>query len=184
MLRPSERTADTDGVLNSCGDVNGCSRIDLPHRGGDGLRVRALVVRRAAYDGVKRWRQRGDDLVGVLVEGNPDHENPALRTIDRLEACERLPDAIGGMADVDNSQRVLRDKFEAAGPAGLAKARAYGGFDAVGSFSGPRTPQPEQEESNRDRGIVELKRSEQAYFERSKFVSLELEIEPLPCCRE
>jgi len=39
--------------------------------------------------------------------------------------------------------------------------------------------QPEQEESNRDRGIVELKRAEQAHFERPKFVSLELEVEPL-----
>jgi hypothetical protein len=50
--------------------------------------------------------------------------------------------------------------------------------------SGLRVRQPEQEESNRDRGIVELKRAEQAHFEQPKFVSLEPEIEPLPRCRE
>src|SRR5260370_14562795 len=124
MLRPGAPLADTDGVLDRCGDVNGCLRIGLAHRSGDGIGVRALVVCRAAYDGVERRRQRGDDLVGVLVEGNPDHENPALRAMDCLKACQRLPDAIGGVANVDHGERVLLDRFEASRPTRLPQAPA------------------------------------------------------------
>src|SRR6187399_3187949 len=90
MQRRGEPLAEADGLLYCGGDVNGCLRIGLAHRGGDGFAVRSLVVRGSAYDGVERRRQRCDDLVGILVEGHPGHENPALRAMDRLEASDCL----------------------------------------------------------------------------------------------
>src|SRR5260221_13885776 len=152
MLRPGEPLADTDGVLDGCGNVNGCLRIGLAYSGGDGLRLHALVVRHRADDRVEGRRQRAHDFTGLLVHGDAGHENPALWAIDRLQACERLPDAIGGMADVDNGERPLVDHLEAAGPACIVETRSYSGFDPARSYPGPHNLQPEQEQGDRDGG--------------------------------
>src|SRR5216683_7876269 len=180
ILRRGERLADTNGVLDGCGDVNGCLRIGLAYRGGDGLCIHALVVRRRTDHRVEGRRQRADDLAGLLVNGNADYENPVLSAINRVQARQRLPDAIGGMADVDNRERLPFDNFEAAGPADVAEARSHGGFDFVRCFPWAYTLQPQQEQGDRDGGVVELKCTRQAHFERSILVTSELEIEPLP----
>ena len=100
--------------------------------------------------------------------------------MDRLEAGERLPDAVRGVADIDHRQRVLPDDFEAAGPARIAQARSHSGFDVGSRLAGPLALQPEQEQCDGDGGIVELKRAQQVDFQRTEIVISELEVEPLP----
>src|SRR5205807_8468913 len=97
MQRRGEFKADIDRILDGGGEVNIGTRIGLPYRDGDVLRGRALVVGAGANDGVEGVRQRADDLAGLLVDGRADHDNPVLRAMDRLEARERLPDAVRGM---------------------------------------------------------------------------------------
>src|SRR3977135_265044 len=104
--------------------------------------------------------------------------------MSRLEACERLLDAVGGGADVDHGERVRIDNLEAAGPADVAQARSHGGFDPGRGLGWPRVSQPEQEQGDRDGGIVELERTPQAHFEPTKIVTLELKIEALPRRRD
>src|SRR3984957_8718576 len=117
-----QRLADAKGVRDSCGDMHGSQRIDLAYRSGDSFRIAALMVRFGGDDRVERRRQRAHDLVDLLVKGNADHENPALRAVNRLKAGERLPDAVRRVADVDDGQRLLSDDLEAARPADVAQA--------------------------------------------------------------
>ena len=67
--------------------------------------------------------------------------------MDRHEAGERLPDAVGGVADVDDGERVVLDDFEPAGPSHLAQAGAYRGFDPVGSLARLLALQPQQKQA-------------------------------------
>ena len=66
--------------------------------------------------------------------------------MDRQQACQRLPDAVGGVADVDDGERVLLDDLEAAGPARLAQAGAYRGLDPVRSLARLLALQPQQKQ--------------------------------------
>src|ERR1700730_10041458 len=128
VLRRGEGLAEAHGVLDACGGVNIRVRIGLSRRGGDIVRIRALVMRRRADDGVEGRRQRAHDLAGLLVAGNAGYENPALRAIDRLQAGERLPDAVGRVADVNDGERVFLDDFEAAWPGDVAQPTTQGGM--------------------------------------------------------
>ena len=97
----------------------------------------------------------------------------------RLEARERLADAVRGVPDVDHGERVLLNYLQASGPARRAEARSDGGFDVGRGFSGPRPSQPEQEQGDRDGCIVDLERAQQARFEEAKLVVLEPQVEML-----
>ncbi len=90
-----------------------------------------------------------------------------------------MPDAVGGMTDVDHRERVVPDQFKPAGPARAAEARSDGSFDCSEGFAGPCPLQPQQEQRRRDGGVVELEGAAQAHLESLKFVTAELEIEPL-----
>ncbi len=94
-------------------------------------RIRSLVMGRRADDRIEGRRQRADDFVRLLVARRAGDEDPVVGAMDRHEACQRLPDAVGGVTDVDDGERVLTDDLEAAGPARLAQAGAYRGFDPV-----------------------------------------------------
>src|SRR5258708_980104 len=179
ILRRSERLAEAYSVLDGGSDVNGRLRIGLARGGGDTFHIPTLMMRRCADDGVEGGRQRAHDLIGFLVAGNADHKNPSLRAINRLQAGERLPDGVGGMADVDRGERVLPDDLEAARPARIAQARSHRPFHFSRGFGQAPALQPKQKQRSRDRRIVELKRAAQAGFERSKFVNPELEVETL-----
>src|SRR5579863_4603641 len=122
--RGGKRSAGAKSVLDGRGGLDVCLRIELADGGGKGGYVATLVVRAGAYDGVERRRERGCDLVGLLVKRNADHENPCSRTVNLLEAGERLPDGVGRVPDVNHGQRIFADDFEAAGPARAAKARS------------------------------------------------------------
>ena len=155
----------------------------LAHRIGDGTGVRALVMRTGADDGVEGRRQRAGDLVGVLVSGNPDHEDPVRRAMYGPQAGQRLSDAVGGMADIDDGERIMPDGLEPAGPARLAQAAPRGGFNPLERLAGVLALQPEQEQGDGNGGVVELKRAEQADFDLAEIMMAELVIEPLPRCR-
>ena len=88
--------------------------------------------------------------------------------MDRLQACQRLPDAVGSMADVDDRQRVVLDDFESAGPARVAQAGAYRGFDPARGLARLHALQPEQEQGDGNGGVVELERAGQVHFQRSE----------------
>src|SRR6188768_4022909 len=100
--------------------------------------------------------------------------------MNSLEAGERLPNAVRSVADVDHGEGVLLDHFEAAGPKDVAEARSHGCLDPRGIILGPHPLQPEQEQRDRDGGVVELKTAEQAHLKRAKMIIPEREIEPLP----
>src|SRR5665647_578993 len=178
--RSGERLAETNGVLEGRGDVNGGVRIGLAYRCGDVSGIGTLVVRLCADDDVEGQRQRVHDFVGVLVERDADHKNPLPFAMDCLEAGKRLPDAVGGVTDVDDGERVLPNSLEASRPARFAQARSHRGFDFARRISRSRAALPEQEQSDRDRGIVQLKRAPQARFKETKIVISELEVKPLP----
>src|SRR5687768_10663417 len=109
--------------------------IAASRRGRDDLRVGSLVMRCRTNDRVKGWRQRADDFVGPFVTRRAGDENPAVATMNRHEACKRLPDAVRGVADIDHGERVVLDDFEPARPARLAQSAAYRGFDPVGRLA-------------------------------------------------
>src|ERR1700736_2601200 len=184
VARGGKCAAEPDGVLDAGCDVKLYLRIGLARRGGDIFGIRALVMRAGADDGVEGRRQCAHDLAGFLVAGNAGHENPVLSAVNRLQACERLPDAVRGVADVDHRQRVLRDNLKTAWPARVAQADSHGRLDSARGLCGPRTLQPQQEQGEADVGVVELKRALQVHFEATKFVSSEREIEPLSCRRK
>ena len=115
-------------------------------RGGDALRVRSLVMGRGADDRIKRRRQRADDFVRLLVARRTGDEDPVACAMDRREACQRLPDAVRRVADIDHGERILLDDFEPAGPPHFAQARSDSGFDPVGSHARLLALQPEQEQ--------------------------------------
>src|SRR5258707_15076788 len=165
ILRRSERLAEAYSVLDGGSDVNGCLRIGLARRGGDTFHIPTLMMRRRADDGVEGGRQRAHDLIGFLVARNAGHNNPSLRAVNRLQAGERLPDRVGGMADVDHGERVLPDDLEAAGPARIAPARSPGRFDFSRGFGRAHALPPKQKKRSPDRPIVELKNAPQAGFE-------------------
>jgi hypothetical protein len=58
-----------------------------------------------------------------------------------------LPDAVGGVTDVDDGERVLTDDLEAAGPARIAQASAYRSLDPVRSLAWLFALQPQQEQA-------------------------------------
>src|SRR5262245_36522335 len=118
--------------------------IAAPRCGSDIFGIRPLVVRRRADDGVEGGCQRADDFVRLLVARNAGDGNPAVAAMDRLKACQRLPDAVGGMADVDYGERVVLNDLEPAGPARIAQTGAYRGLDSFGRLAGPLTLQPHQ----------------------------------------
>src|ERR1700722_4212148 len=97
----------------------------------------------------------------------------------RLEARERLADAVRGVADVDQGERLLLNHLQASRPARRAEARSDGGFDVGSGFSGPHPSQPEQEQGDRDGCIVDLERAEQIRFEKAELVVLEPQVEML-----
>jgi hypothetical protein len=68
--------------------------------------------------------------------------------MDRHEACERLPDAVGGVTDVDDGERVLADDLEAAGPVRIAQACAYRSLDSVASLARLLALQPQQKQGD------------------------------------
>jgi hypothetical protein len=78
--------------------------------------------------------------------------------MDRQQACQRLPDAVGGVTDVDDGEGVLTDDLEAAGPARIAQAGAYRSFDPVRRLARPFALQPEQEQGCGNGRVVELER--------------------------
>ena len=97
-----------------------------------------------------------------------------------MQTRQRLPDAVGGVADVDHGERVVLDDLEPAGPARLAQSGAYRGFDPVGSLARLFALQPEQEQRDGDGRVAELERAGQAQFEAAKIMMSELEVEMLP----
>src|SRR5687767_6866396 len=99
--------------------------------------------------------------------------------MDRHEARQRLPDAVGGVADVDDGERVLTDNLETTGPARLAQARAYCDFDPVRSDARLRALQPQQKKRDGNGRIVDLERAGQAWFEAAKIMITEPKIEML-----
>ena len=121
-------------LLDRGGDMKARPGIGARGRGGDAFRIRPLVMGRRADDRIERWRERADDFVRLLVARDaPVTRIQSCGAMDRHEACQRLPDAVGGVTDVDDGERVLTDDLEAAGPARLAQAGAYRGFDPVRS---------------------------------------------------
>ena len=77
-----------------------------------------------------------------------------------------MPDAVGGVADIDHRQRILRDDFEPARPLRVAQAGSYRGLDPLRRLARLHALQPEQEQGDGDRGVVELHRAEQVRLER------------------
>ena len=90
-----------------------------------------------------------------------------------------MPDAVGGVADVDDGERVLADDLEAAGPSRIAQAGAYRSLDPVGSLARLLALQPQQKQGDGYSGIVGLECAGQARFEAAKIMVSELEIEML-----
>src|SRR6476660_532010 len=117
--------------------------IATPRRGSDCFGVGPLVVRCCADDGLEGGRQRADDFVRLLVARRTGDEDPVAVAMDRQQACQRLPDAVGGVTDVDDGERVLTDDLEAAGPARIAQASAYRSLDPVGSLARLLALQPQ-----------------------------------------
>src|SRR5579863_5142094 len=181
--RGGKLSTGAKSILDCRGDLNVCLRIELADGGGKGGCVSALVVRAGANDGVERRRERAGDLVGLLVEGNADHENPCLRAINLPDAGERLPDAVGRVADVDHGQRIFADDFEAAGPARAAKTRPCRRLNASERRLGLRLFQPAQEQGHRDRGVVDLEGAQQRRLERTELNIAKAEIKALARCR-
>src|ERR1700731_4183254 len=97
----------------------------------------------------------------------------------RLEARERLADAVRGVPDIDHGERFSLNHLQTSGPARRAEARSDRSFDSGRGFSRPRPSQPEQEQGDCDGCIVDLERAQQARFQRAKVAVLELEVEAL-----
>ena len=104
--------------------------------GGDASRVRSLVMGRRADD-----RSRRTAPARRRFRPPSCHETTPVTRIQSSapwiakQACQRLPDAVGGVTDVDDGERVLTDDLEAAGPARIAQAGAYRSLDSVGSLA-------------------------------------------------
>ncbi len=133
-----------DRFLDRRSDVNRCLWICSPRRRGDQFRIRALVMCRRTHDGVERRRQQRDNLFGLLVARDADNQNPVRCSMNCLQACQRLPDAVGCVTDIDDHKRIARDEFKPAGPTRVAKARPHSGFYQFESSRACRLPQPKQ----------------------------------------
>ena len=99
--------------------------------------------------------------------------------MDRHQACQRLPDAVWGVTDVDHGERILTDDLETAGPARIAQASADRGLDPLWCLARLLALQPQQKKRDGDGRVVELKRTGQVHFEAAKIMIPELEIEML-----
>ena len=89
---------------------------------------------------------KANDLVGLLVEGNADHEDPVVRAMHRLEARERLPDPVGRMADIDHGQRILSITSMRPGQRASRRPDRTAASVLAAALSRPRPSQPEQEQ--------------------------------------
>ena len=116
--------------------------------GGDVFGIRALVMGRRADD-----RIEGGASAPTISSAFLSREAPVTRIQSSvpwiaMQACQRLPDAVGGVTDVDDGERVLTDDLEAAGPARIAQAGAYRSLDSVGSLARLLALQPQQKQGD------------------------------------
>ena len=78
--------------------------------------VQSVVIGRRADDAVERGRQNLQHLTHMLVlraTGDEDRLAPAR---EGAEACERGLDAFRRVAHIDDDERIVRNRFETAGP--------------------------------------------------------------------